>query len=123
MDENECSNVVIGAAIEVHRELGIGLLESAYELALAIELEQRGLSFRRQVPLPARYKGVDVGDAYRLDFLVEDVVIVEIKTLPRFAPVHTAQVLTYLRLANKRLGLLLNFHAESMREGVRRIVN
>lgn len=123
MNENECSNIVIAAAIEVHRTLGVGLLESAYELALAIELGQRDIGFERQIPLSARYKGVDLGDAYRLDFLVENSVIVELKTVTGFAPIHSAQLLTYLRLANKKLGLLLNFHAETMRGGIKRVAN
>ena len=123
MDENDCATAVIGAAIDVHRELGVGLLESAYELAMAIELEQRGLRFRRQITLPAVYKGVDLGDAYRLDFLVEDLVIIEIKAVTSLAPIHSAQMLTYLRLTKKRLGMLLNFHANTIREGTRRVVN
>ncbi|MCX7072017.1 MAG: GxxExxY protein [Gammaproteobacteria bacterium] len=123
MDENECSKIVIGAAIEVHTELGIGLLESAYEAALAIELAARGLHFHRQLALPARYKGNDLGDSYRVDFLIEDAVIVELKAVIALAPVHSAQVLTYLRLSGKRLGLLFNFHADSLRDGTRRIVN
>ena len=123
MDENECSKIIIGAAIEVHGVLGTGLLESAYENALAVELVQRGRRIQRQVVLPARYKGVDISDAYRIDLLVEDQVIIEVKTVLAFAPVHTAQLLTYLRMANKKLGLLLNFHAPSMRAGVKRVAN
>ncbi len=123
MDENECSKIIIGAAIEVHNELGAGLLESAYEAALAIEFTERRLQFHRQLALPARYKGVELGDAYRIDFLVEDLVIVELKAVTALAPVHSAQVLTYLRLSGKRLGLLFNFHADSIRNGTCRIVN
>ena len=123
MDENDCSNLIIGAAIEVHRELGVGLLESAYELAMAVELEQRGLRFERQIPLAASYKGVALGDAYRIDLLVEGSVIVEIKAVASLAPIHSSQLLTYLRLAHKRLGLLLNFHSGSMRSGIKRVVN
>lgn len=122
MEENAITQRIIGAAIEVHRELGPGLLESAYELALAIEFDQRGIGYRRQCLLPARYKGQNIGDAYRLDFLVEDAVIVEIKAVSRLAPVHGTQLLTYLRLANKRIGLLLNFHVDAMRSGIQRIV-
>lgn len=123
MDENECSKRIIGAAIEVHRVLGVGLLESAYESALAIELASRGLGFERQVSVPVRYKGTDLGDAYRIGLLVEGLVIVEVKAVSALAPIHTAQVLTYLRLSGRKLGLLLNFHAESMRAGTRRIAN
>jgi GxxExxY protein len=123
VDENECSKRIIGAAIEVHGVLGTGLLESAYERALAVELVQRGVRIERHVLLPARYKGVDLGDAYRIDLLVEGLVIIEVKALVCFAPIHTAQILTYLRMAGKKLGLLLNFHAPSMRAGVRRVAN
>ncbi|TDU27983.1 GxxExxY protein [Panacagrimonas perspica] len=123
MTENEISHSVIGAALEVHRILGVGLLESAYERAMAVELEQRGIRAVRQTLLPVTYKGVELDEAYRLDLLVEDLVIVEIKAVAAFAPVHTAQLLTYLRLANKKLGLVLNFHSESMRSGIKRVAN
>ena len=123
MDENECSKLIIGAAIEVHRELGVGLLESAYEAALCYELRQKGLRCDRQVLLPARYKGVDLEEAYRLDVVVEDRVILEIKAIGKLVPIHAVQLLTYLRFAEMRLGLLLNFHAAWMREGIRRVVN
>ena len=123
MDENECSKSIIGAAIEVPRVLGVGLLESAYERAMAVELEQRGIRAARQVLLPVTYKGVELDEAYRIDLLVENRVVVEIKAVLAFAPVHTAQLLTYLRLADKRLGLLLNFHSESMRSGIKRVAN
>jgi len=123
VDENECSKSIIGAAIEVHRILGVGLLESAYERAMAVELEQRGIQVAKQTLLPVTYKGIELDEAYRLDLLVENLVVVEIKAVVAFAPVHTAQLLTYLRLANKRLGLLLNFHSESMRSGIRRVAN
>jgi GxxExxY protein len=121
--ENEISHSVIGAALEVHRILGVGLLESAYERAMAVELEQRGIQVVRQTLLPVTYKGVELDEAYRLDLLVEDLVIVEIKAVAAFAPVHTAQLLTYLRLANKKLGLVLNFHSDSMRSGIKRVAN
>ena len=123
MDENALSNEIIGAAIEVHRELGVGLLESAYEHALAIELGQRDVAFQQQLALPASYKGVALGDAYRLDLLVGGLVIVEVKAIASLSAVHSAQVLTYLRLSRLRLGLLLNFNSDSMRGGIRRVVN
>lgn len=123
MDENECSNSIIGAAIEVHRHLGPGLLEGAYELALWHELHCRGLRSSRQLRLPAAYKGLELPEAYRIDLLVEDLVIIEVKAVDKLAPIHEVQLLTYLRFANKRLGLLLNFHAAVMRDGVRRVVN
>jgi GxxExxY protein len=123
MDENVCSYAVIGAAIEVHRHLGPGLLEGAYELALRRELCLRGVRVDRQIALPLTYKGMPLGEALRLDLLVEDLVVVEVKAVKEIAPVHEAQLLTYLRLTDKRLGLLLNFHEAVLRHGVRRIVN
>ena len=123
MDENECSNLIIGAAIEVHRHLGPGLLEGAYELALWHEPGCRGLRSSRQLKLPATYKGVELPDSYRIDLLVEDLVIIEVKAVEKLVPLHEVQLLTYLRFANKRLGLLLNFHAPVLRDGVRRVVN
>ena len=123
MDENECSHLIIGAAIEVHRHLGPGLLEGAYELALWHELGCRGLRSIRQLRLPATYKGVELPESYRIDLLVEDLVIVEVKAVEKLAPIYEVQLLTYLRFANKRLGLLLNFHAAVMRDDVRRVVN
>lgn len=123
MDENECSKLIIGSAIEVHRELGVGLLESAYEAALFHELQASGLKCTRQVALPAVYKGVALEEAYRLDLVVQDLVVVEIKAVQKLMPIHSVQVLTYLKFSGKRLGLLLNFHEPTMREGVRRVVN
>jgi GxxExxY protein len=123
MEENDCSRLIIGAAIEVHRHLGPGLLESAYEMALAHELEINGLKCCRQVELPAFYKGVWLAESFRMDLIVEDSVIVEVKAVGKLIDVHCAQLLTYLRFAEKRLGLLLNFHVPAMRHGVRRIAN
>ena len=123
LDENECSKVIIGAAIEVHRHLGPGLLEGAYELALAHELGIRGVRSARQIRLAARYKGIELPESYRIDLIVEDLVIVEVKAIEKLAAIHEVQLLTYLRFANKRLGLLLNFHVGAMRQGVRRVVN
>lgn len=123
MDENACSRRIIGAAIEVHRHLGPGLLESAYELALGYELADRGLKAVRQLALPVYYKGVELGQSYRIDLLVEDSVVVEVKAIQQLLPLHEVQLLTYLRFAGKRLGLLLNFHTALMRDGVRRVVD
>ncbi|MFN0317094.1 MAG: GxxExxY protein [Burkholderiales bacterium] len=123
MDENECSNSIVGAAIEVHRHLGPGLLEGAYELALSHELGLRGLRFVRQTKLAAVYKGLELPESYRIDLMVEDLVIVEVKAVEKLLAIHEVQLLTYLRFANKRLGLLLNFHAAVMRDGVKRVVN
>ena len=126
MEHREALRVVsygiIGAAIEVHRAVGPGLLESAYEACLAHELTLRGFTFERQRGLEVRYKGVAVGNPYRLDFVVEGIVIIEIKTVTEFLPVHDAQLLTYLRLSRLDLGLLLNFNSATMRAGIRRIV-
>jgi GxxExxY protein len=113
---------VIGAAIEVHRELGPGLLESVYEECLCHELGLRGLEFRRQVPLPVRYKGADLDAGCRIDVLVEDAVVVEVKAVERLLGVHEAQLLTYLRLANKKVGLLLNFNVPRLKDGIVRRV-
>ena len=119
--ENVASETIIGAAIEVHRHLGPGLLESAYEACLCRELKLRGVSFERQKPLPLTYKGESVDCGYRLDIVVAGLVIVEIKTVDRVLPIHEAQVLTYLRLTGLRLGLLLNFNVAALRSGVKRI--
>jgi GxxExxY protein len=123
MDENECSRRVIGAAIEVHRHLGPGMLEGAYEAALFQELSSQSLRVSRQVKLPASYKGIEMPDSYRVDLIVEDMLIVEVKAVDKLAPIHAVQLLTYLRFANKRLGLLLNFNTSVMKAGVKRVVN
>jgi GxxExxY protein len=114
---------IIGAAIEMHKELGPGLLESAYEVCLAFELRQMGSKVDVQKPLPVVYKDVKLDCGYRLDLVVEDSVIVEIKAIERLAPIHDAQLLSYLRLSNKRVGLLLNFHVRVLKDGLKRIVN
>lgn len=121
--EDEISAEVIATAIEVHRALGPGLLESAYEECLARELEIRALGFVRQVPLPVKYKGFTLDCGYRLDLLVEDLLVLELKAIDRLLPVHEAQLLTYLKLSGKKLGLLLNFNVPLMKEGLKRIVN
>jgi GxxExxY protein len=113
---------IIGAALEVHQALGPGLLESAYEECLAHEMHLRGLGFLRQVSLPVVYKGIDLDCAYRLDFLVEDFVVLELKAVDSLLPIHTAQVLTYLKLGGWSLGLLLNFNVPILKEGIRRLI-
>jgi len=113
---------IIGFAIEVHRALGPGLLESAYEECLCYEFSHSGLAFRRQVPLPVVYKGVRLDCGYRLDLVVADGVIVEVKAIEKLLPVHDAQLLTYLKLSGLKTGLLLNFHSAVMRDGIRRRV-
>ena len=118
----ELSEQVIASAIEVHRELGPGLLESAYEACLIHELHARGLQVKRQVPVPIRYKGVELEPGFRIDLLVEDRILVELKAVDALSPIHDAQVLTYLKLAGIRVGLLLNFNSTSLRRGMRRLV-
>jgi GxxExxY protein len=123
MENNTLSGEVIGAAIEVHRLLGPGLLESAYELALERELSLRGLCVERQKAIPLEYKGMTLGDGFRIDLLVQGQVIVEVKAVDSIQPIHEAQLLTYLRLTDKRLGLLINFNEKTIKEGVKRVVN
>jgi GxxExxY protein len=112
---------IIGCAIEVHRELGPGLLESVYEAALRVELEHAGVRFRSQMPVPVVYRGRTIGE-YRLDLFVEDSVVVEVKTAQRLDPVFDAQLLTYLRLTGARVGLLINFYSRVLKDGIRRLV-
>ena len=123
MDENPLSREVIGAAIEVHRVLGPGLLESAYERALEQELLLRGFHVERQKPVSLVYKGIALGDAFRLDLLVERKLIVEIKAADELLSLHESQLLTYLRLSDLRLGLLVNFNVRILKDGVKRLVN
>jgi GxxExxY protein len=112
---------IIGCAVEVHRHLGPGLFEATYEAALCVEFGLAGLGFQRQVPVPMQYKGQTVGD-FRVDLLVEDQVVVEVKAVERFDPLFEAQVLTYLRATGKRVGLLINFNSKMLTQGVRRFV-
>jgi GxxExxY protein len=121
MELNKLTERIIGLAIEVHRELGPGLLESIYESALCMELENARLPYQRQLLLPVLYKGRKIGE-YRLDLLVNDSVIVEIKSVERFDPVFQAQVLTYLRVTRKTLGLLINFNSGLLKNGIRRFI-
>ena len=114
---------IIAAAIEVHRHLGPGLLESAYEECLCYELARASLRFQRQVPLPVNYKGLRLDCAYRMDLVVEDAVVLEIKAVDELLPVHKAQVLTYLSASGKQLGLLINFKVPVLRAGIKRLVN
>lgn len=120
---NQLSDQIIGAAIEVHRELGPGVLEHSYEASLQHELALRGISSTRQVLLPLVYKGLVIPDAYRIDLFVEDKIVVELKTVETIKPVHTAQVLTYLRMSKRSLGLLINFHVPLLKTGIRRLVH
>ena len=120
---NKLSNEVIGAAIEVHRDLGPGLLEMTYELSLQHELQLRGCASERQVILPIKYKELVVPEAYRIDLLVENLLVVELKTVASLLPIHSAQILTYLRMSNKQLGLLINFHSVLLTDGIKRLVH
>jgi len=112
---------VVDSAFVVHKALGPGLLESVYEACLDVELTERGIPFKRQVPLPISYKGREIGDAYRLDFLVSENLIVELKAVEQLLPVHEAQLLSYLRLSHRRLGLLINFNVPVIKAGIRRM--
>jgi GxxExxY protein len=123
MDINELSNRVIGAAIEVHKSLGPGLLESAYEECICHELSIKGIALERQKPLALRYKEINLNCGYRLDVVVENAIILELKSCEKIEPIHKAQLLTYLKLSGLKLGLLLNFNVTLMREGIVRIVN
>ena len=118
---NELSGKIIGACIEIHRELGPGLLESAYEECLAYELSKAGLRFERQRALPVRYKEVQLDCGYRLDFVIKGVMIVELKAVTELHPIHEAQLLTYLKLGQKSLGLLINFNVPVLKHGVKRV--
>jgi GxxExxY protein len=120
---NRITAIIIAAAIAVHRALGPGLLESAYITCLIFELRRRGLKVEEQRPVPLTYCGVKLDCGYRLDLVVEDLVIVEVKTLERFAPIHTAQMLTYFRLTGCPVGLLVNFNVPILKEGLKRVLN
>ena len=120
---NEISGEIVDAALEVHRALGPGLLESVYEGALAYELDLRGWNVERQVAIPARYKALTFETAFRADIIVEGVVIIELKSIDKLMPVHSKQLLTYLKLTDKRLGLLINFNEVLLKDGIIRLVN
>ncbi len=117
------TNAIIGAAIAVHRELGPGLLESAYEACLAFELTEKGFQVERQKQLPVTYRGLRLDCGYRLDLLIEYQVILELKTADRLLPIHDAQLLSYLKMAQKKVGLLINFNSLRVKDGIKRIVN
>ena len=122
-EENFIGEVVIGLAIRVHRELGPGLLESAYEACLAYEFERNGIAARRQQSLPIIYDGRRVDAGFRIDFVVAERVILELKAVDRLLPIHNAQLLTYLRLSGLKLGYILNFNARVMKDGIRRLAH
>jgi GxxExxY protein len=122
-DENELSKIILDAAFRVHSALGPGLLESAYEACLAYELRNEGLEVLTQVPLPLVYREVRLDIGYRLDMVVEDLVVVEIKAIDSLTAIHQAQVISYLKLSGKKLGILINFNTLHLRDGIKRVVN
>ena len=123
MRENEIGTTIVDTAYHLHRELGPGLLESVYEVTLARALEKRGLNVSRQVPIPITFQGERFEEGFRADLIVENKVLIELKSVERTAPVHKKQVLTYLRLTNLKLGYLLNFGTELMKDGTTRLIN
>ena len=123
MELNDLSEKIIGCAIKVHRILGPGLLESTYEVCLVHELKKAGLKAERQVELPVFYDGIQLDAGYKLDILVEDTIILELKSVENLLPIHEAQLLTYLKLADKKLGLLMNFNVTILKNGLRRKMN
>ncbi|ELS01093.1 hypothetical protein Xen7305DRAFT_00007940 [Xenococcus sp. PCC 7305] len=123
MRENEIAREIVDAAYKIHTKLGAGLLESVYEAAMAYELKKRGFNFDRQKTIPVVYEGIHLGEGFRADFIVENLVIIELKSVETVAPVHKKQLLTYLRLTNKHLGLLINFNTDLIRNGITRLVN
>ncbi len=122
IQDNKITESIIAAAIEVHQALGPGLLESAYQACLAREFSLREIAFEQQRPLPVRYKGLLLDCGYRLDFVIEDKVIVELKAIEALHPIHQAQLLTYLKLTGYRIGLLINFHVALLKNGIKRMV-
>jgi GxxExxY protein len=123
MGPNEASQIVIGAVLKVHTELGAGLLESAYDPCVYYEFTRAGLHFEHQVPVPIIYQGIRLAPAFRVDYIVETCLIVELKCVEKLQPVHLAQVLTYLKLTRIKLGLLINFNVPHLRSGIRRVIN
>lgn len=123
MTDHQLTQIIIGCAIDVHRQLGPGLLESAYQECLLYELEQYGLDIKKEVPMPIVYKEVKLNHGYRIDLLVENKIVIELKAVESLNEVHLAQTLTYLRLGKYRLGLILNFHSVVLKKGIRRVVN
>ena len=120
MEINQITEKIIGCAIEVHKNLGPALLESAYEECLIFELKNAGLKAERQVPVPVVYKDIKLGCGYRIDILVEEIVVIQLKTVDAFNPVHEAQILTYMKFAFKEIGLLINFNVTLLKNGIKR---
>ncbi|PQJ76341.1 GxxExxY protein [Polaribacter glomeratus] len=123
MEDNKITEKIIGAAIEVHRALGPGLLESAYQECLFFELKSIGLNVKKEVSLPIIYKEIKLDHGYRIDLLVEEKIVLELKTVEKFTEVHSAQILTYMKLGNYPLGLLVNFHTKLLKNGIKRFIN
>jgi GxxExxY protein len=123
VDIEEIARVTVDCGFHLHKNLGPGLLESVYEAIMADQLVRRGLNVKRQVPIPIRYDGIELPEGFRADLLIEGVLLVELKSVERLSPLHGKQVLTYLRLLDMPLGLLINFGGETFKEGVKRIVN
>ena len=123
MDFEAIAREIVDSAICVHTQLGPGMLESAYEACIEYELNQRSLAVRKQIPMPVRYDNLAINIGYRLDLVVEDAVVIELKSVKRLLPIHTAQLLSYLRAGDYRLGFLLNFNTVHMRDGIKRVVN
>ena len=119
---NELTGKIIGCAIEVHKYLGPGLLESAYEECLCYEFEQKNIFYERQKPIPINYKSIKLDAGYRIDVLVENLVVIELKSIDILAPIHTAQILTYLKFSEKKIGLLINFNVTKLKDGLKRYV-
>lgn len=122
MEVNEITRTIIGCAIEVHKQLGPGLLESAYEECLAFELEQKGIHFERQKALQIQYKSIQLEYGYRIDLLVENCVVVELKSVEALNPIHDAQILTYMKFSEKKIGLLINFNVLILKDGLKRLI-
>jgi GxxExxY protein len=123
MDVEKLSNIAIGAAIEVHRQLGPGLLDSAYQQCLCFELKEKGLFVESEKPMPIVYKSIKLDHGYRMDLVLENKLVIETKTVETFTEVHTAQLLTYLKLGNYKLGLLTNFNTALLKNGIKRVIN
>ena len=123
MTENEIAKIIVDSAFQIHKRLGPGLLESVYEIVLAHVLKKRGLKVERQVPVAIVFDGIKFDEGFRADLIVDEKVIVELKSVENIVPVHKKQLLTYLRLSDKRLGLLINFGSELIRDGISRVVN
>ena len=123
MDENELGKIIVDSAFQVHTQLGPGLLESVYEVVLTHEIRQRGFDVERQVPIPIVYSGLQFDEGFRIDFFVNQKVIIEVKSVEETRRVHSKQLLTYLKLANIRLGYLINFGADLIKDGISRVVN